>query len=418
MHSLPLIDGGMLADFISAAVRRGFVVVGANFRGAEDFRIDEKGQKVYTGQSPAQLVDLKAALRFIRANADTIPGDTEKIVVVGTSSGGAMTQLIGASGNTRRFDTELKALGACEGRDDVKAAAPYCGPGDLAHADMEYDWVFGRNIYDYKIKHNSQPTGEFDQPIATLHEGFPKLLPNYAAGETDYDYYSVYAKLYVDTFIKGTLGLTEAEYVAQIQEFLLPSYEKYRSENPNACGGHYFYFACYEDYLKLGFGPDPYHESSQFSDGSYFSFNLFRAYSSEQAFKGSPSFDMLTAKAMRKSENVLFGDSAEPIRNFTDYGFEYGEFAADDNERVRMVVANQNPASYIETGDSEPCKHWFITHGTRDGDIPFVMSFNLFKLLKSKGIDDVTLRLKFDAPHNCDTGDEDAFFNWCAVTLK
>jgi hypothetical protein len=46
------------------------------------------------------------------------------------------------------------------------------------------------------------------------------------------------------------------------------------------------------------------------------------------------------------------------------------------------------------------------------------MSFNLYNLLKSKGIDDSTFRLKFGTGHNCDINDEDAFLDCCAATLK
>ena len=49
-------------------------------------------------QWPAQLHDAKAALRWLRANADRLGLDAGRIAVVGTSAGGTLATLLGTSG--------------------------------------------------------------------------------------------------------------------------------------------------------------------------------------------------------------------------------------------------------------------------------------------------------------------------------
>ena len=58
----------------------------------------ETGHSV--GKAPAFIVDLKAGIRWLRKNRMFVPGDTERIVSSGTSAGGALSALAGASGNS------------------------------------------------------------------------------------------------------------------------------------------------------------------------------------------------------------------------------------------------------------------------------------------------------------------------------
>ena len=58
------------------ALLHGYVVVSAGARGREMEDADGK----FLGCAPAALCDLKAAIRFLRHNAETIPGDVNKII--------------------------------------------------------------------------------------------------------------------------------------------------------------------------------------------------------------------------------------------------------------------------------------------------------------------------------------------------
>lgn len=79
----------------AAALAHGYVVISAGARG-KNTQVD--GRNV--GKAPAAIVDLKAAVRFIRSIADKICGDAEKIIANGTSAGGALSALLAASGDS------------------------------------------------------------------------------------------------------------------------------------------------------------------------------------------------------------------------------------------------------------------------------------------------------------------------------
>lgn len=118
---------------------RGFVFVTCGNRGSES--VDEKGN--LCGKSPANLVDLKTVIRFLRHNMASVPGDLNRIISVGTSAGGAMSALLGVTGNHEDFLPYLKENGAfMEERDDVFASQIYCPIVDLEHADLAYEWMF------------------------------------------------------------------------------------------------------------------------------------------------------------------------------------------------------------------------------------------------------------------------------------
>jgi hypothetical protein len=120
------------------ALLKGYVVAWPGARGRT--LQDTSGR--FTGKAPAVIVDLKAAVRYLRLNDARMPGDAEKIVSNGTSAGGAVSALLGASGNHPDFEPLLTAVGAAEARDDVFAVSAYCPITDLDHADMAYERQF------------------------------------------------------------------------------------------------------------------------------------------------------------------------------------------------------------------------------------------------------------------------------------
>ncbi len=117
----------------------GFVVVTAGNRGRDSK--DAKGN--YVGRCPANLVDYKTAIRFIRHNRDEIPGDMDRIIVSGWSAGGAMSSLVSVSGDLPVYDPYLRENGAfMDESDAVYAAQIYCPIIDLEHASASYEWFF------------------------------------------------------------------------------------------------------------------------------------------------------------------------------------------------------------------------------------------------------------------------------------
>jgi acetyl esterase/lipase len=392
-HRLSFLDGhGDVSYTIAKALERGFVVICADYRGCADRMTNAEGKTLYPGVAPAQLVDLKAALRWARKNSDVIPGDFEKIVVHGISSGGAMTQLVSASGNTHRLDAELKEVGALDGRDDVKAAVPYCGPGDLEHADMAMNWYFGRYLYEPTMEEVFNPGKQAMESLPRVThdaDGKPVLRIDYKAQKNAYDCYDAYAKAYVDEFIVGELGLTEAQYIAEILNILVPSYQSYRATNPQDCTGDYFWWESYEDYLAQGNAPDPYYDKTLYPQSGYINFDLYRIWCADVAAdvaKPTPAFDKLKIAEMPGSENALFGTRETGFANFTKLGAAQSELGIGTlPESVQRVVTNQNPLSYVPDAAADKAQLWSLRHGVLDGDIPFPLSFNLMRALRKAG---------------------------------
>lgn len=118
---------------------RGMVYVTCGCRGRES--VDADGR--LCAKSPWTLVDLKTAIRFLRHNAAVLPGDLSKMISVGWSAGGAMSALLGVTGDHPLYAPYLAENGAfMEESDAVLAAQIYCPITDLEHADAAYEWQY------------------------------------------------------------------------------------------------------------------------------------------------------------------------------------------------------------------------------------------------------------------------------------
>ncbi len=106
-------------------------------------------QAPWKAAGSALIVDMKAVVRYLRHNKGIVPGDVERIVTNGTSAGGALSALAGATGNSPDYVPYLAAIGAADERDDIFAASCYCPIHNLEHADAAYEWLFsGCNEYN------------------------------------------------------------------------------------------------------------------------------------------------------------------------------------------------------------------------------------------------------------------------------
>ncbi len=108
----------------------GFVYVSAGCRGKD------------VG-APAGVVDLKAAIRYIRANLDVLPGCGDRIVPFGMSGGGSQTAVLGATGDSELYTPYLDAIGAADASDAVAAAMCWCPITGLDSAGEGYEWSMG-----------------------------------------------------------------------------------------------------------------------------------------------------------------------------------------------------------------------------------------------------------------------------------
>jgi acetyl esterase/lipase len=100
-----------LADF----AHRGYLVASVEYRHSLE------------AQFPAQIQDVKAAIRFLRANAEKYSLDPERVAVWGDSSGGHLAAMTGVSDGIMEFNT----LNYAAESSGVKAVVDFYGPTDL-----------------------------------------------------------------------------------------------------------------------------------------------------------------------------------------------------------------------------------------------------------------------------------------------
>ncbi len=104
-------------------LERGYAVVAVNYRlsGVAKF--------------PAQINDVKAAVRWIKANAATYNLNPNKIGAWGTSAGGHLTALLATSGGVSAL--ENTAIGDATKTSTIQAAIDWFGPTDLLQMDAQ-----------------------------------------------------------------------------------------------------------------------------------------------------------------------------------------------------------------------------------------------------------------------------------------
>jgi acetyl esterase/lipase len=102
---------------------RGYAVATINYRLSGD------------AKWPAQIADCKAALRFLRARAGDYRIDPERIGVWGSSAGGHLAALVGASGGERKFDVG-EHTGQSSG---ARCVVDLFGPVDFERMPLRHD---------------------------------------------------------------------------------------------------------------------------------------------------------------------------------------------------------------------------------------------------------------------------------------
>lgn len=94
---------------------------------------------------PAQILDCKAAMRYIRANADEWNIDPDRIAVLGTSAGAHLAMMLGVTNGDASF--EDKSMGYGEYSSDVQAVISMYGIADVS----QWGRLAGDNVDEANI---------------------------------------------------------------------------------------------------------------------------------------------------------------------------------------------------------------------------------------------------------------------------
>lgn len=414
-------------DPMGAALKAGYIIIsyGCRSRGFED----ENGNVIH---SPATITDTKAVIRYLRYNKINVLGNTERIVITGTSGGGALSAIISASGNSSDYYDSLYEIGAAGMssptistiRDDVFAAIAYCPITDLPHADMAYEWTFGdtRKKLKESKAYSSSPNPE--------HEGWP------SDAEYGYGDLTMEASLALSAeFIiyVNSLGLMDGKTLLKADDGTLKAATK----------------ALLEKGVEKGIADNAAGSSSADPMGEYewltvangkaaIDWDKYMYWVANQTvLKGAPSFDNqgTTNEHWQFKENNLFGTAKQSYSHIIEWswnndtakvngvGFSamtWAEFQASDEWKlVQQQGKMTNPIPYLQNaddGDSAP--YWYVRYGMVDRDSSFAVETILyFALINDSSIKNINFNFSWLKPH---AGNYDVLeaYTWLAEILK
>lgn len=368
-------DNSINASFI--ALLKGYVVASPGARG----RTTKDSNGIFTGKAPAGIVDLKAAVAYLHYNDASMPGDANKIISNGTSAGGAMSSLLGATGDNEDYLKYLKEIGTADASTSIYAVSAYCPITDLDHADMAYEWLLnGVNNYkkleitrstDYKIERKFVE-GNMTENQIKLSEKLSELYPTYINNLKLKD--SKGNLLSLDKNGNGTFK----EY---IKTFLIASAQKALDSGTN-----------------LSEIP-----GITIKDNKVINLDLNSYYKYVGRMKATPAFDGVD---LSTGENDEFGTPTKAAQHFTDFGMknDIANGTMANSELIKMM----NPLNYLGTKGTNTAKYWRIRHGALDVDTSVSVSATLATTLNNKGYS-VDYFVPWATPHSGDYDLEELF---------
>ena len=392
------------SDATGRALKEGYVVCIPGSRGANS-TVTRDGKTIYTGIAPNGLLDLKAAIRYLRYNDEAIPGSSERIIIDGTSAGGAMSALVGATGDRPEYEMYLKKMGAAATSDKVFASVCYCPITDLNHADTEYEWLYGctntgvRHLNNNQITISDELAAECPSYINSLN------LKDDLGNAITADNYKEYLKTFLIASAHKALeeGCEIPDTIGIIKYAQKPNFggRPTRPDNGDGRGAP-------------SFGPSG--MRPRFSNNTDFVTDIdldkYLSYvASVTPLKTPPAFDQYGVLIDTPTpENNVFGNSEGTPANFTDFSLRHrlhNSSATLDKDMVHRVFI-MNPMNFIYESSTSVAPHWFIRHGAKDRDTSFLVPINLATKLKNAGYD-VNFFLPWNRPHSGDYNLDDLF---------
>ncbi|MEZ3179593.1 hypothetical protein KYY02_13145 [Streptomyces pimonensis] len=386
---------------VGAALKAGYVFVDVANRSRGLVGADGTAP----GKAPAAVVDAKAAVRYLRLNDAAMPGSAERIVVNGTSGGGALASILGASGNSAEYNSYLAAIGAAgidaKGRstlrDDVFAVNAYCPITDLGNADIAYEWLY--NVLGTRDATGSNPSPSDAAEIAARFERYEKSL-----GLRNPDGSRLTAATMLDTIKKEVVRSAETYMKADPAHTIPPLGGTFEITSRGTTVSYV------NDWIDV-----------DTATGQVRSVDMtkYLAFVATQAtLKTTPAFDGVgvDGNVTSGTETDLFGPPTQKYMNYTEYswnnndvagdgsglddtGLTWKQYTAKKSTTVDDQVHLVNPMDFIGTS-ADTAPNWYVRHGTRDRDTAFTVSVNLDRALAAdKQVESLDYQLAWNQPH-------------------
>ena len=372
---------------VGAALKAGYVYidVGTRSRGV----VADDGS--FPGKAPAAAVDAKAAVRYLRLNDASMPGSAERIVVNGTSGGGALASILGASGNSRTICPTLPRSVRREwpatGR--ARCATTFSRSTRTARSRISATPILRTNgctRCSARGRRSVRTSGRHDGELAAAFPAYEKSLKLRTADGS---------KLSADNML------------AEIQGEVVISAEAFMAADPaNVITGYDWIVVDNDTDTVVSVGHDEVPSVRRPAAPAQAGTCVRPERHSGPGAGGGPG----------AGESNLFGSAVQEYSNFTahswnnniatgdgigldDTGLTWDRFIRKPSTIVDEQTALINPMLYIGT-NADTAPYWYVRNGALDRDTAFTVSINLDRALDAdRSVRDVNYRLAWNTNH-------------------
>ena len=394
----PKVENGK-PNSVLYALSRGYVVASPSTRG----RTNKASDGNFIGKAPAVIVDLQAATAYLHANDSAMPGNANRIITNGTSAGGGVSLLQGATGNSSDFQPYLQALGAATAATNVYAASAYAPITNLDAADMAYEWSYNGITSFNKV---TMGQGELPQANVGGNSAPPQRTMQRVNLNTDDLSYSKMLSEHFPDYVNNlqlhdSLGRIlkldkngNGTFKNYVKEFIVAAANKAAAQGTDLSK---------HTYLVRD------NKTGAIKDINWEAYNHFVSRS-----KAPGAFD---SRANDTGENNLFGTSTTDNNHFTITAALHDSTANQDvYVENAKIVTMMNPMNYLGSPAATNARFYRIRYGTADSNTSVAIPLIVGTRAQNLGYR-VDMATPFDVDHSGDY-DLEELFNWMDNIVK
>ena len=381
------------------ALSRGYVVASPATRG----RTNKASDGNFIGKAPAVIVDLQAATAYLHANDSAIPGNANRIITNGTSAGGGVSLLQGATGNSSDFQPYLQALGAATAATNVYAVSAYAPITNLDAADMAYEWSYNGISSFNKV---TMSPGELPQANVGGTPAQPqRTMQRVNLNADDLAYSKMLSEHFPDYVnnlqLRDSLGRVlkldkngNGTFKNYVKEFIVAAANKAQAKGTDLSK---------HTYLVRD------NKTGTIKDINWEAYNHFVSRS-----KAPGAFD---SRSNDTGENSLFGTSTTDNNHFTITAALHDTTTNQDvYVENAKIVTMMNPMNYLGSPAATNARFYRIRYGTADSNTSVAIPLIVGTRAQDLGYR-VDMATPFDVDHSGDY-DLEELFNWMDNIVK
>ena len=381
------------------ALSRGYVVASPATRG----RTNKASDGNFIGKAPAVIVDVHAATADLHANESAMPGNANRIITNGTSAGGGVSLLQGATGNSSDFQPYLQALGAATAATNVYAVSAYAPITNLDAADMAYEWSYNGISSFNKV---TMSPGELPQANVGGTPAQPqRTMQRVNLNADDLAYSKMLSEHFPDYVnnlqLRDSLGRVlkldkngNGTFKNYVKEFIVAAANKAQAKGTDLSK---------HTYLVRD------NKTGTIKDINWEAYNHFVSRS-----KAPGAFD---SRSNDTGENSLFGTSTTDNNHFTITAALHDTTTNQDvYVENAKIVTMMNPMNYLGSPAATNARFYRIRYGTADSNTSVAIPLIVGTRAQDLGYR-VDMATPFDVDHSGDY-DLEELFNWMDNIVK